>query len=143
VFRPLSAEHPEDETVPGLLLLRTEGRLQFANAHRVGEKVWPLVHEAKPRVLAVDLSAVPDIEYTALKAMTDFEAKLQEAGTVLWLVALNPEVLRVVQLAPLGKTLGRARMFFTVERAVDAYRAACTSGPPDGHRVRRGIANGS
>jgi len=141
VFRPLSAEHPEDETVPGLLLLRTEGRLQFANAHRVGEKVWQLVHEARPRVLAVDLSAVPDIEYTALKAMAEFEGQLQEAGTVLWLVALNPEALRVVQLAPLGKTLGRGRMFVNLEQAVDAYRAAFTPGFPDGPRVRRGTAN--
>ena len=37
VFRPRSAEHPEDETFPGLLLLRPEGRLFFANAERVAE----------------------------------------------------------------------------------------------------------
>ena len=32
VFRPLSDEHPDDETWPGLLILRPEGRLFFANA---------------------------------------------------------------------------------------------------------------
>ena len=32
VFRPRSKEHPEDETFPGLLLLRLEGRVFFANA---------------------------------------------------------------------------------------------------------------
>src|SRR5262249_20250884 len=35
VFRPRSKEHPEDETFPGLLLLRPEGRIFFANAERV------------------------------------------------------------------------------------------------------------
>jgi len=32
VFRPLSGEHPDDETWPGLLILRPEGRIFFANA---------------------------------------------------------------------------------------------------------------
>ncbi len=36
VFRPRSKEHPEDETFPGLLLLRLEGRVFFANAERIG-----------------------------------------------------------------------------------------------------------
>ena len=51
-------------------MLRTEGRIHFANAHRVGEQMWRLVHDASPRVLALDMSAVPDLEYTALKALT-------------------------------------------------------------------------
>ena len=34
VFRPRSEEHPEDETFPGLLLLRLEGRVFFVNAER-------------------------------------------------------------------------------------------------------------
>lgn len=37
VFRPLSGEHPEDETIQGLLILRTEGCMTFANAARAGE----------------------------------------------------------------------------------------------------------
>src|SRR5262249_3214225 len=32
VFRPNSPEHPEDEKFQGLLILRTEGRVFFANA---------------------------------------------------------------------------------------------------------------
>ena len=39
VFRPRSEEHPEDETFPGLLMLRPEGRVFFANAERIGEKI--------------------------------------------------------------------------------------------------------
>ena len=34
VFRPLSDEHPDDERWPGLLILRVEGRIFFANAQR-------------------------------------------------------------------------------------------------------------
>ncbi len=35
VFRPRSEEHPEDETFPGLLLLRLEGRVFFANVEQI------------------------------------------------------------------------------------------------------------
>src|SRR5512136_1640671 len=69
VFRPGSKEHPEDETFPGLLLLRTEGRLFFANAARIGEKMKPLIAEARPKVVALDLRVVFDLEYTALKML--------------------------------------------------------------------------
>ena len=71
VFRPRSKEHPEDETFEGLLLLRFEGRLFFVNAERIGQKVRALVEESKPTVVALDLSGVFDLEYTALKMLTE------------------------------------------------------------------------
>ncbi len=121
VFRPRSKEHPEDETFPGLLLLRTEGRLFFANAARIGEKIKPLVAETNPRVVAFDLGGVFDLEYTALKMLTEAEQRNRERGISLWLVGLNPRVLAMVQRSPLGETLGRERMFFNLEQAVTKY----------------------
>lgn len=121
VFRPLSTDHPGDETFPGLLMIRTEGRMHFASAARAGDKLRKLVDESKPRVLAVDFSAVPDIEYTALKMLTELEARLAEHNISLWLVALNPEPLKVVQSSELGKTLGHERMFFNLEQVVETY----------------------
>lgn len=35
VLRPLAARHPDDETIPGLLILRPEGRLFFINVQHV------------------------------------------------------------------------------------------------------------
>ena len=125
VFRPRSSEHPEDETFSGLLILRLEGRVFFANAERIGEKMRPLVAEARPRVVALDLSGVFDLEYTALKMLTEAEKRHRERGVMLWLVGLNPEVLRVVQNSELGEILGQERMFFNLERAVETFQ-----GPP-------------
>ena len=122
VFRPRSREHPEDEMFSGLLLLRLEGRVFFANAERIREKIRPLITEAKPRVVALDLSGVFDLEYTALKMLTEAEKRQREIGVMLWLVGLNPEVLRVVQNSELGETLGRERMFFNLERAVETFQ---------------------
>ena len=122
VFRERSAEHPDDETWPGLLILRTEGRLFFANAPGLGEKIWPLLAAARPRVLLFDCSAVFDLEYTALKTFTEAEERLRRDGITLWLVALNPTVLAMVQRSKLGAALGRERMFFNLQMAVEHYQ---------------------
>ena len=122
VFRPRSAEHPDDETYPGLLLLRPEGAIFFANAERVGEKMRAFAAEASPKVVAIDMSAVVDLEYTALKMLTEGERKNLDQGVEFWLVGLTPDVLAMVQRSPLGETLGRERMLFNLEIAVAKFR---------------------
>jgi SulP family sulfate permease len=121
VFRPRSDEHPEDESFPGLLLIRLEGRIFFLNAARIGEKIRPLVEQLNPSVVAIDLSGVFDLEYTALKALIEAEARLADRGVSLWLVGLVPGVLNVVQRSSLGKTLGPDGLHFNLEIAVEKY----------------------
>jgi MFS superfamily sulfate permease-like transporter len=121
VFRAFSNEHPDDETWPGLLILRTEGRVFFANAESIGDKIWPLIEAANPSVVLIDGSSLTDIEYTALRMFTEGEERLRRRGIVLWLAALNPDVLAMVKRSKLGEVLGRERMFFTVEAAVAQY----------------------
>jgi high affinity sulfate transporter 1 len=121
VFRPRSEEHPDDETFPGLLLVQLEGRVFFANAERISQKIRILADQAKPKVVALDLSNVPDFEYTALKMLTEAEKRQQQRGISLWLVGLNPEVLAMVNRSPLGETLGRKAMHFNLELAVTQY----------------------
>jgi SulP family sulfate permease len=76
VFRPQSEDHPEDETIPGLLIVRTEGRMTFASAPRVGQRLRAMVDEVHPEVVILECSAIPDFEYTALQALIEAEEKL-------------------------------------------------------------------
>jgi high affinity sulfate transporter 1 len=120
-FRPVSDEHSDDETYPGLLMVRPEGRVFFANAERLGAQILQQVARESPRVVALDLSRVFDLEYTALKMLVNAEQRLREGGTELWLVGLNPGVLAMVNRTPLAATLGRERMHFNLDTAVRAY----------------------
>ena len=52
------------------------------------------MNEAQPKVVVLDLSAVPDLEYTALKALIEGEKRQRELGVSTWLVGLNPGVLK-------------------------------------------------
>lgn len=118
VYRPRSDEHPDDEDIPGLLILRPEGRLFFLNAERVAARIRPLIAAARPRFVVLDLSAVFDLEYSALKSLIDAERRSREHGVLLALVGLNPEVLDAVRRSPLDEHVGLDHMFFNVESAV-------------------------
>ena len=121
VFRKFSSEHPDDETWPGLLILRVEGRVFFANAQRVGDKMWQFIEQTEPSTIVLDCSSIIDIEYTALKALAEAEEKLRRDGINLWLAALNPSVLAAASRSRIGQTLGRERMFFNMQVAVQRY----------------------
>lgn len=123
VLRALSPENPDDETFEGLLIVRPEGRLFFVNAQNVAQQIDALVAQHKPRVLALDLSRVPDIEYSALQALMEGETRATERGAVIWLVGLNPGVLEVVRTAGLADRLGRDRMLFNARAAIERYQA--------------------
>jgi sulfate permease, SulP family len=118
VFRPRDEEHPEDEAFPGLLLLRLEGRVFFVNAEHIAQKIRALIDEAQPKVVALHLRGVPDLEYTALKMLTEGEKRHRERGVRLWLVGMNPRVLEVIQRSPLGEALGPDALYFNLEMAV-------------------------
>ena len=128
VLRPLSPEHPDDETFEGLLVVRPEGRLFFINAQNVAEDVAALVAQYKPRVIALDMSRVPDLEYSALQALMEGEKRATENGVVVWLVGLNPGVLEMVRHAGLYERLGRERMLFNARTAIERYRAMQPAG---------------
>ena len=131
VFRPESPEHPEDESFAGLLLLRPEGPIFFANAAQIAHKIEPLVREARPKIVAVDASGVLDMEYSALKMFAEVARRQSEHGVRLWLIGMSPRVLAIVQRSPLGQMLRQEGMFFNLEIAVAHYlsNTVCASGP--------------
>ena len=121
LFRPYSVDHRGDEALPGLLIVRTEGRMTFASMPHARERMAALIEEARPRVVILDCSAIPDFEYTALCTLIRAEEKMREGGIALWLSALNPLALNMVRRSPLGQALGTERMFFNLRDAVKAY----------------------
>ncbi len=127
VLRPLTPGHPDDETFPGLLIVRPEGRLFFVNMQSVGEQIIARVAQYEPRVVVLDMSRVPDIEYSALQALIEGEQRLAERGVALWLAGLNPGVLEVVRHAGFDQQLGRERLFHNAREAIERWQAA----PPD------------
>lgn len=127
VFRPRSEEHPEDESFEGMLMLRPEGRIFFANAEQLAHKVRLHVEEEHPRIVVLDMRAVFDLEYTALKMLIEAEKKNRERGIRVWLVGMNPDVHSMVQKSSLGEALGREGMYLNLEAAVMKFLSENTT----------------
>ena len=78
----------------------------------------------QPKVVVLDMSRVPDIEYSALQMIVEGEQRLDsEHRTTLWLAGLNPGVLEVVRHTALAERLGRERMLFNARAAIERYQA--------------------
>jgi high affinity sulfate transporter 1 len=122
VFRPLSPDHPDDETFPGLLMVRTEGRMNFSSAPNATAKFLTMIEEMDLRVIAIDFSAIPDLEYTALENLEELDEQLNSRGIELWLTALNPEPLNIIRRSSLGEVMGDERLFFNMEQAGEGYQ---------------------
>ncbi|MEK1887119.1 MAG: SulP family inorganic anion transporter [Phyllobacterium sp.] len=121
LLRPISPEHPNDETFEGLLIVRPEGRLFFANAQQVGDRVRELVANNKPGVLMLDLSRVFDIEYSALQMLIDGEGRFAKEGVEMWLAGLNPDVLDYIRRSSFADRVGEDRMFPSAETGLRRY----------------------
>jgi high affinity sulfate transporter 1 len=127
VFRK-AGENEADETLPGLLLLRVEGRLTFASAENVADKIRPLVEQSKARVVVLECSAILDIEYTALAALVAAEQRLRERGVVLWLAAVNPGLLPVLARSSLAAAADPSRQFANLDKVLEAWQRAAPLG---------------
>ena len=124
VFRPLSDENADDETFPGMLILRLEGRIFFVNAGHIGEKIRALVEEANPKVGGASSarSDRPRIHCVEV-AFAEGERRQRELGCLVWLVGMNPAVQKVVERSPLGETLEKhGGVLANLETAVERYQ---------------------
>jgi sulfate permease, SulP family len=94
--------HPDGETVPGMLVLRPVTPIYFANAPRLRRRLLELVDacDPPPRVLVLDLDAVPDIDVTALDLLPSFDADLRERSITLWLANPNDRPLDMLRRLP-------------------------------------------
>ena len=122
VLRPLAARHPDDETIPGLLILRPEGRLFFINVQHVAARIRELIETHQPEVVVLDMSRVQDVEYSALMMLMEGEQQARARGVTLWLAGLNPGVLENVRRSGLADQLGESRMLFNARAAIRQYQ---------------------
>ena len=131
VLRPISPEHPDDQTFEGLLILRPEGRLFFANAQYVGERIRALTAENHPRVLVLDMGRVHDLEYSAIKMLVESDSRLTEQGIEVWVAGCNPGVLELVRRSELAERLAD-RMIINTRVAIERFQSRERESAPNG-----------
>jgi SulP family sulfate permease len=129
VFRDLD-EHPEDETFPGIAVVRLDGGLFFATAEALEDRVRELAEDGSGlHALVLDLEGVNFIDAQGSAKLTELHELAEADGLTLRLARVKPQVLTVLQADGIVDRLGRDNIHGNVHRAVEAQLAADAGSP--------------
>ena len=118
--------HPEAQRIAGLVLLRWDAPLFFANAEWF-ERVVRDTLAASPtpvRWLVVTAEPVTSVDITAADMLRELDESLQEQGIELCFAEMKGPVKDKLKRFGLFSHFGQQTFFATIDDAVRAYRAA-------------------
>jgi SulP family sulfate permease len=124
IYRSIE-HHPEGETFPGLLILRFDGTLFFANAHDFVTAVQRAVaaSDPKPDVILLDCESINDIDATAVFTLKVLQEQLAESDIQLRFARVKTDVMAVMERASLTESVPPEYFYPSIQTAVDAYLA--------------------
>jgi MFS superfamily sulfate permease-like transporter len=89
--------HPDVRRIAGVLLLRPEAPLFFANVERTLTDARERIAAARPRGLVLSLEETPDLDGTSIEALIDFAAEQVRSNVTLVLARLKDPVPALLQ----------------------------------------------
>ena len=119
-------EHPRFAEVPGVLVLRFDAPLIFANADAFGDAIEDAltpVHEregTRPSALVLDLEGCFEIDVTGVDALLRVAKRLDEKRIELHIARAKAPVRAVLEHMGALTTIGNARVHSTIASAVAA-----------------------
>ncbi len=123
IFR--NVEHfPEAETLPGLVILRIDASLYFANVVFLKEKIHEICdrHQADLKAIILDASAVNDLDSSADTALHQLSDEFKNKRIAFYIAGVKAPVREVMQRSGLYGILGGDHFFFTIDAAVKRYQ---------------------
>jgi high affinity sulfate transporter 1 len=116
-------DHPDSQTFPGLVILRVDGELFFANARWFRDTARSLVRDQTPHVreLLVHVGAVPHLDTTAAAMLKDLIRELHEADIELAFARATTGLVHDMERNGIVKLIGEDRFFDTVAAGVDDF----------------------
>lgn len=95
------SEHQDAQAIPGMLIVRLEAQIFFANADRLLNSVRSRMRQAQPTeplaAVMLSLEETPDLDSTALESLRTFAAECRAQGLRLAYVRLKPDALEVLR----------------------------------------------
>jgi sulfate permease, SulP family len=118
-FRDL-VENPDDETVPGVAVLRLDGSLFFATAEAVAERVRGLAgSDPDLRLVVLDLEGADFVDSQGSAALREIHEFLARRGVGFQLARVKPQVRDVVEADGVLDYLGPNHVHATLKGAID------------------------
>lgn len=114
------ARHPESEPVPGILIVRIDTPLYYANALSARDRLKAMIDERDTplRAIILDLAAQDEIDLTTSSVFAGFLKEIHEKGITLYFAEVHEPVLEKARKSGLAQSIGEDRIFPTVDAAV-------------------------
>ncbi|MGZ4197513.1 MAG: SulP family inorganic anion transporter [Solirubrobacteraceae bacterium] len=120
VFRDLD-ENPDDETFPGVSVVRLDGGLFFATAEALEERIRGLTETTRPpHAIVLDLEGVDFIDSQGASKLSDLHELARADDVRLRLARVKPSVLKVLRADGLVDLIGADNIHGNVDRAISA-----------------------
>jgi len=115
--------HPDADQLPGLVVLRFDAPLFFANARTFRDEVRRIAQsEPAPRWILVAAEPITDVDTTAADMLLSLDEELNAAGTSLVFAELKDPVRDKLERYELIGPLDPYHFFPTLEGAVEQFR---------------------
>jgi SulP family sulfate permease len=117
--------HPEDTPVPGVLIVRVDAQLYYANALTVRDRVKAMVAdlEAPPRAVIIDSSAWDQLDVTSTDVIQSLVKELRGNGIAVYFADVHAPVLEYSRRTGLLDFIGEDHVYPTVDLAVRSLEA--------------------
>ena len=125
VFRE-SSENPDDETFPGLAVVRLDGGLYFATADALHDRLREMLQGARPPIHTVilDLESVDFIDSQGAGKLTELRQLADSYGITLRLARVQAAAMTVLEADGVVDAIGSDHVHGDVYQAVEAQLAA-------------------
>ena len=110
-LEPADLRTVPDAAIPGLLIVRPDEMLFFANVAAVRDGILQAIDDTEPRptIVLLDLSLTPEVDIPVAEALEDLHHRLAADGVELWLCHLQPGAEGVLDRAGVVAMFGPER----------------------------------
>jgi SulP family sulfate permease len=105
--------HPKNRTLPGLLIVRPDEGLFFANTDTLRNEIITTVDDAKPlaRVTLLNLEMSNQIDVPSMDMLVELKGELEQRGTQLWLARLHGPVFDDLEQSGVLNEIGLEKVY--------------------------------
>jgi MFS superfamily sulfate permease-like transporter len=112
-LEPLDLRTAPESAVPGLVMVRPDEMLFFANAASVRDGIVQAVEEVQPpcSVVLLDLSLTPEVDVPVVEMLERLHERLTAQGAELWLSHIRVGARETLERAGVLEAIGRHRVY--------------------------------
>jgi MFS superfamily sulfate permease-like transporter len=124
--------YPHAAEIPGVIVLRWEAPLFFANANQFSRTILRLVAgQPGVRCIVLQCDAITDIDVTAADVLERLDAELERRGVDMVFVELRTRLHHLLEDYGLLEKFGRRHFYESVDDAVAGTPAITDAGPAE------------